>query len=162
MNDPTNNAESGTEQWVAFQRIWTETFTRMMQLGFTAPESAPPEFVRDLRAGILQALSQSWDQFLRSPQFLESMKQWMDNTIAVRQMSNEFLTRVRHEGQAPARDDIDHVLRAVEHLENRLLARIDTLTAQVAALQRQAPASAPGDSAAEPPPSRSPRRKAQA
>ena len=77
MNDETNKTDKTAEQWAAFQKIWTDTFTRMMQLGFTfSPESAPPEFLRQIRSGIFQALTQSWDEFLRSPQFLEGMKQW--------------------------------------------------------------------------------------
>ena len=134
MSDGSTNTEKTAEQWQAFQKIWTDTFTKMMQLGFTSPDAAPPEFLRQIRGGIFQALSQSWDEFMRSPQFLESMKQWMENAMAFRKMSNDFLTRARHEGQAPAREDIDATMQAVHHMESRVLDRMEELAKQVGAL----------------------------
>ena len=134
MSDGPTNSEKTAEQWAAFQRIWTDTFTKMMQLGFTSPDAAPPEFLRQMRAGIFQALSQSWDEFMRSPQFLESMRQWMENAIAFQKMSNDFLTKARHETQAPAREDIDATMQAVHHMETRVLDRMEELAQQVEAL----------------------------
>jgi hypothetical protein len=134
MSDGSTNTEKTAEQWAAFQKIWTDSFTKMMQLGFTSPEAAPPEFLRQIRGGIFQALSQSWDEFMRSPQFLESMKQWMENAMAFRKMSNDFLTKARHETQAPAREDIDATMQAVHHMETRVLDRMEDLAKQVEAL----------------------------
>jgi hypothetical protein len=109
-----------------------------MQAGFTfSPESAPPEFLRQMRSGIFQGLSQAWDQFLRSPQFLEGMKQWMDNAMAFRKMTNDFLTKARHETQATAREDIDGVMLAVRHMETRILDRVEELASQVDALNKR-------------------------
>jgi hypothetical protein len=65
------------------------------------------EFIRQMRSGIFQALGQSWEHFLRSPQFMEGMKQWMDNAMAFRKMSSDFFTKVRHETQTTSREDID-------------------------------------------------------
>lgn len=138
MNDDTNNAEKTAEQWAAFQRIWGETFSKLMQVGFTfSPESAPPEFMRQMRSGIFQGLAQAWDQFLRSPQFLEGMKQWMDNAMAFRKMTNDFLTKARHETQTTAREDIDSVMLAVRHMETRVLDRVEEIAAQVDELSKR-------------------------
>lgn len=138
MNDETDNTGQTAEQWAAFQKIWGDTFTRMMQLGFTfSPESAPPEFMRQMRAGIFQGLSQAWDQFLRSPQFLDGMKQWMDNAMAFRKMSNDFLSKARHETQSTSREDIDSIMLAVRHMETRVLDRVEDLSAEVNQLNRR-------------------------
>ena len=59
------------------------------------------------------------------------MRQWMDNVIAMRTMTNEFLGRVRNEVQAPSRTDIDTVMLAVRHMEKRLLDRLDEVSAQI-------------------------------
>jgi hypothetical protein len=135
MADMSDEAKPGgqtAEQWAEFQKIWGETFSKLMQLGVTfSPDSAPPEILRQMRSGIFQALAQSWDQFLRSPQFMEGMKQWMDSAIAFRKLSNDFFTKVRHETQAPSRDDIDSVMLAVRHMESRVLDRVEELAAQV-------------------------------
>ena len=164
MNDKTNETKAGdpAEQWSAFQKIWTDTFTRMMQAGMTfSPESTPPEFMRQFRSGIFQALAQSWEEFLRSPQFLEGMKQWMDNAIAFRKMSNDFLTKVRHDGQATAREDIDALLLAVRHLETRVLDRVDDLAHKVDTLNKRFDALSPQAAGDSPPvgPARKPQPK---
>src|SRR5262245_55470075 len=106
MNNPTDNAFA---QAAEFQKIWMETFTRMAQAGFPwSPESTtPPEYMRQMRGGIFSALAKSWEGFLRSPQFMESMKVMMDNAVTFRKMSNDFLTQAHHGWQGTARADID-------------------------------------------------------
>jgi hypothetical protein len=87
--------------------------------------------MRQMRSGIFQALGQSWEQFLRSPQFMEGMKQHMDNAIAFRKMSGEFFSKIRHETQSTSRDDIDAVMLAVRHMETRVLDRVERLAAKI-------------------------------
>ena len=145
MNDEQDNANHTAEQWAAFQKIWGETFSKLMQLGFTcSPESAPPEFIRQMRSGIFQALGQSWEHFLRSPQFMEGMKQWMDNAMAFRKMSSDFFTKVRHETQTTSREDIDSVMLAVRHMETRILDRVEKLASQVEEVSKRLDATESG------------------
>ncbi len=144
------------EEAAAFQKIWLETMSRVGQAAFTiTPNSPPPEILRQLRSGIFQALAASWDEFMRSPQFLEGTRQWMENAIAFRKLSNDFMTRVRAQMQSPSRGDIDSVMLAVRHMEKRLLDRIDQLSAEVTELKAKAqPARAAGRSPRQAPPSR--------
>ena len=127
-----------TDQVAGFQKIWMDTFSRMAQTAFSfSPDAAPPEMIRQMRSGIFQALAQSWDEYLRSPQFLEGMKQWMDNAILFRKMSNDFFTKARHETQDVAREDVDSVMLAVRHMEKRILDRMEDLSARVDAISPQ-------------------------
>ena len=122
----------------AFQKIWTESMTQMMQTAFSmAPNSAPPEVLRQIRSGLFQALAQSWDEFMRSPQFLEAMRQWMDTAVNFRKMSNDFMARARNELQAPSREDIDAVMLNVRHMEKRLLDQVEELSNQINELNRR-------------------------
>lgn len=126
------SGENGQEQLTGFLKIWLETLTKMTQVAFTVtPNSPPPEVYRQMRSGVFQALAESWDQYLRSPQFLEAMKQSMEQAVTLRKMSNEFLGKVRHELQAPSRDDIDTVMLTVRHMEKRLLDRMEQLSGQI-------------------------------
>jgi len=128
------NKTAGNEQWTAYQKIWTDTFNRMLQLGVTfTPESTPPEFLRQLRTSIFQAIAQSWDEFLRSPQFLDGMKQWMENAIAFRKLTNECLARAHDEAHTASAEDIGAVLVAMRHMEKRVLDRVDKLEAAMSA-----------------------------
>jgi hypothetical protein len=116
-----------------FLRLWRESAARILEAAGTfTPETLPPEMLRRIRAGLFQALENSWNEFMRSPQFLEGMKQMMDGAVAFRRMSADFLTRMREELQAPGREDIDDVLLALREMEVRLNRRVDELAAQVA------------------------------
>ena len=112
--------------------------TQMMQTAFTmAPSSAPPEVLRQIRGGLFQALAQSWDEFMRSPQFLEGMRQWMESAVNFRKMSNDFMAKVRNEMQAPSRDDIDTIMLTVRHMETRLLDRVEDLAKEISVLSHR-------------------------
>ena len=125
-----------TAQMSAFQKIWMETFSRLTQTAFASgPEAVPPEVLRQMRNGIFQALAQSWDEYLRSPQFMQGMKQWMDGAIFFRKMTNDMLTKARHETQDVAREDIDTVLLSIRHLEQRILDRIEELASRLDAME---------------------------
>ena len=134
MND---QSEKITDQAAAFQKIWSESMSKLMQAAFTfTPNSPPPELMRQIRSGIFEALAKSWEEFMRSPQFLEGMKQWMDNAVAFRKLNNEFLTKVRNKMQAPSREDTDSVMLAVRHMETRILDRVEELAAEMQELKR--------------------------
>jgi hypothetical protein len=106
--------------------------------------------LRQLRSGMFQALAQSWEEFMRSPQFLEGMKQWMDNAINFRKMSNDFMAKVRSEFQAPSRDDVDNVLLSVRHMEKRLLDRLEELAGEIGQLKAQQVGGQPRKTTAKP------------
>ncbi len=125
------NFEKGAEQAAAYQKIWMESLSKMFQAACTmAPNAPPPEIVRQMREGIFAALAKSWEEFMRSPQFLEGMRQCMENAITFRKMTNEFMAKVRNELQSPSKDDIDTVMLSVRHMERRLLDRVEELAAQ--------------------------------
>ncbi|HWX20269.1 MAG TPA: hypothetical protein VN578_10245 [Candidatus Binatia bacterium] len=164
-----NNFEKAAEEATGFQKIWLETMSKMMQAACTfSPNSPPPEVLRQIRSGIFQALAQSWDEFMRSPQFLEGMKQWMENAITFRKMTNEFMGRVRNEMQSPSKGDIDSVMLTVRHMEKRLLDRIEELSAEVRELKpgtagaRRRAGAAPAAAAAKRNPARRPAQAARA
>jgi len=134
------NSDKPAEEAGAFQKIWLETMSRMMQAAACtiSPDSPPPEMMRQVRTGTFQALAATWEEFMRSPQFLEGVRQWMENAITFRKLSNDFMARVRTELQAPSRDDIDSVMLTVRHMEKRLLDRLDELSADASELKLQA------------------------
>ncbi len=96
-----------------------------MQTAFTfAPDSAPPELLRQIRSGSFRRLAQVVGGVHALAAVPGRMKQWMDNAVAFRKMSNDFMANVRNEMQAPSRDDIDTIMLAVRHMEKRVLDRV--------------------------------------
>ena len=129
MSDSNQNPG---EQTAAFQKIWMDSMSRLMQTAFASGQnSPPPEVLREIRGGIFQALAKSWEEFMRSPEFLEGMKQWMDQAMNFRKMSGEFLSKVRNEFQAPSHGDIDSVMLSIRHMEKRLLDRMEEMAREI-------------------------------
>ena len=127
-----NQFEKATDQAAAFQKIWMESASKIIQAAFTmGPNSPPPEILRQIRSGIFQALANSWEEFMRSPQFLDGMRQWTENAISFRKLTNDFMAKARNELQAPSRDDMDSIMLTIRHVEKRLLDRLDELSAQL-------------------------------
>lgn len=125
MDDDTGNAMDNV---AAFQKMWIDTMSKLAIAGLSVtPGSPPPEYARQMRSGVFKALEESWDQFLRSPQFMETMKQSMDSAVAMRKMSKDFLNKAHHEMQGAAKDDIDSIMLSVRHLETRILDRQEEL-----------------------------------
>ncbi len=161
-NEEPNPAQQGidqmTEQVAAFQKIWMETFSKLVQTAATIPpDSAPPEILRQMRGGVFQGLAKSWDEFLRSPQFLEGMKQWTESMITMKKMSNEFMTRSHHEMQGTAREDVDTMMLAVRHMEKRLLDRLEHLETKLDELSKASPKATANGRAAQAAPKRAAR-----
>jgi hypothetical protein len=160
MND--NSFEKTAEQAAAFQKIWVESMTKVMQAAFTvSPNSPPPEMLRNIRTGIFQALAETWDEFMRSPQFLDGMRQLMENAVAFRKMSSDFMSRVRTDLQSPSREDMDGVMLSVRHMEKRLLDRLEELSSQVRDLKERLNESPPPGNKPNGRPGRKPARRIQ-
>src|SRR5437764_226183 len=125
-------------QTLAFLKICTESFAKIGKAAFTfSPDAVPPEMLRQVRSGMFQALAQSWDEFLRSPQFMEGMKQMMDNAVAFRKLSSEFLTTAHQELGGVTSEDVEGLVGVVRHMESRLAERMEALSSQMAELNRR-------------------------
>lgn len=130
-----NETGAAAEEAAGFQRIWLQTISKMAQATvMLSPNASPPDAMRQVRSGILKVLADSWEEFMRSPEFLEGTRQMMENAIAFRKLTNDFTARIRTELQAPSKGDIDTIMLTVRHMEKRLLDRIDELSTQVNAL----------------------------
>ncbi len=140
------NSDPKPDQTAAFTKLWSDSCGRILQAAMSySPETAPPELMRQIRSGLMQALSQSWEEFLRSPQFLEGMKQMMDQAAAFQKFSAGFLTKARHATEGVAHDDVEGLRTALGQLESRLARQMDALSGQISplakALERLSPAS---------------------
>lgn len=105
--------------------------------------------MRQMRSGIFQALSKSWEEYMRSPQFRDSMKAMMDNAITFRKMGNEMLTQAHHGLQGTARGDIDDLMQAIHHLETRILDCVETVSTRLDKLEAKLNATTAGNGTAK-------------
>jgi len=153
----SESADSAAGQSSMFFKNWIESFSQIAQAACRySPETMPPELMRQIRSGLFQAMAKSWEEYMRSPQFLEGMKQTMDNAIAFRKLSTEFFTQARRETQGTTRADVDAVLLAVREMESRLTERMDDLAARVNHVEKPAGRARKGTPQAKKTPRRAP------
>lgn len=74
---------AGLEGWKALLGAWTEATSRSMSAAAAAgPDAATPEGLRKIRAAAIEAWAGAWDQFARSPAFLDAMRRTMGGAAA--------------------------------------------------------------------------------
>jgi len=134
-----------------FLEFWADVAAKVAAAGAAGNGSTPPmQAARDVRGAVFDAMSQYADQFMRSPQFLEFARHSLDGSLQFREQANDFLTKLRHELQGVAKQDVESVLAAVHQMERRVMDRLDEIEKKLSGLggntarttERAAPASA--------------------
>ena len=126
------------EQAQHLTSLWVELVAKMMAGGATIdPQQPPPDVARRLRDISLAAMGQQADKFLRSPQFLDWMKQTFDAQIAFRKQLNQFFTDAHHNVQSVAKQDVDALSLAVRQMETRVLDRVEALCDRLEQVSRR-------------------------
>jgi len=135
MNDDINK---GLDQVVAFQKLWTDSFANLASVWSQfSPASPPPDEMRKMRGGMLKVLAETWDEYMRTPQFMEMMKGSLNGAIDLKRMARDGMNRVHEQFENPSKEDIDGVLMAIRHVERRLLDRLEGLDDRVANLDEK-------------------------
>lgn len=127
-------------------RMWLDFVTRMASGATVAcSETAPVDATSQMRDSYLQALGRYTEEFMRTPQFLEMMRQSTDAVVAMRQQTNDLLAQAHHAGGGLARPDIDSLLMAIRRCETRVLDKLDELSARMDAYENAQREGKPGD-----------------
>jgi gas vesicle protein len=125
-------------------RLWTDSVLRMTQAaaagapawlpwGAAPGPATPADVPRQLRNAMLDAWGQWWDRFLRSPEFLETMKGSLEASTQWRKQLNEWLGNVHHQLQGVSRQDLDAVMSELQHVEERLMDAVQSATRDLTA-----------------------------
>ena len=136
MNDDYMN--KGFDQVAAFQKLWTDSFANMASVSSQfSPSSPPSDEMRKMRGGMLKVLAETWDEYMRTPQFMEMMKASLNGALDLKRMARDEMNRVHEQFENPSKEDIDGVLLAIRHVERRLLDRLEGLDDRVANLDEK-------------------------
>ena len=93
--------------------------------------------MRKMRGGMLKVLAETWDEYMRTPQFMEMMKASLNGAVDLKRMARDGMNRVHEQLENPSKEDIDGVLLAIRHVERRLLDRLEGLDDRVANLNEK-------------------------
>jgi hypothetical protein len=108
--------------------IWADTMSKMFAPMWSGmAEMTPPEAARQMRGPMLEAWASAAEQFMRSPWFLEAMRQTMETNVDFRKRLGDWLGQWHHEMQSVSRQDFDQIIRGMRHLEHRAADGIDRL-----------------------------------
>jgi hypothetical protein len=93
--------------------------------------------MRKMRGGMLKVLAETWDEYMRTPLFMEMMKASLNGALDLKRMARDGMNRVHEQFESPSKEDIDGVLLAIRHVERRLLDRLEGLDDRVANLDQK-------------------------
>lgn len=100
-----------------------------------APTAVPPDVIRQMQRAFFDALAKYFDEYMRSEQFLQLLKESMDRSLQFKQQVDQFLAQLHRGVQSPAKADVDDLAGLLKSIEERLLARLERLEEQVAAVE---------------------------
>ena len=135
MSDNTNK---GFDQVGAFQKLWMDSFANMTSVWSQfSPSSPPSDEMREMRDGMLKVLAETWDEYMRTPLFMDMMKASLNGALDLKRMARDGMNLVHEQFENPSKEDIDGVLLAIRHVERRLLDRLEGLDDRVANLDQK-------------------------
>jgi hypothetical protein len=140
MQRPTENAASLGGEWA---KLWFDMLSPMMP--WMQPltwEGTLPEMGRQMKSAQLKWWTDYLGQFLRSPDFLEAIRNSMTAMVKSRKDVNDWLGEARHAAQGVTSEDVDHLERMLRRHEEQLSAglrkihrRLEDLSDRIAALE---------------------------
>ena len=124
--------DKGVDQVVAFQKLWLDSFANMASIWSEfSPTSAPLDELRKMRGGMLKVLADTWEEYMRTPQFMQLMNASLNGALDLKRMARDGLNRVHDQLENTTKQDIDGVLMAVRHVERRILDRLEGIEERV-------------------------------
>jgi hypothetical protein len=134
----SDNMNKAVDQVAAFQKLWLDSFANMASIWSQfSPGSSPADELRKMRGGMLKVLAETWDEYMRTPQFMEMMKASLNGALDLKRMARDGINRVHEQFENPSKEDIDDLLLAIRHVERRLLDRLEGLDNRVANLDEK-------------------------
>jgi uncharacterized coiled-coil protein SlyX len=134
----SDNMDKAFDQAAAFQKLWMDSLANMTSIWSQfSPGSPPTDEMRKMRGGMLKVLAETWDEYMRTPQFMEMMKASLNGALDLKRMARDGMNRVHEQFGNPSKEDIDGVLLAIRHVERRLLDRLEGLDDRVANLDEK-------------------------
>lgn len=136
------------EQAAAMQKTWLDSIAGVANAWSQySPENPPPDELKKMRKAILDVISASWEDFMRTPQFMEIMRDTLNNSMTWQSYAKDSVNRMHDVTQTASKKDVDSLLLAIRHIEKRLLDRVEGLQDDLADLKEKA-AAAPKSQAA--------------
>lgn len=130
--------ENTIKQAAAFQKMWMDSMTGMTRVWSEySPQNPPPDELKKVRQGVLKVISRTWEDYMRSPEFLDAMRDTMNNSIRWQKWSKDNSRKFHQTMGSASKDDMQGVMVAIQHVERRVLDCLDEMQTQVNKMQAE-------------------------
>jgi hypothetical protein len=112
----SDNMNKGVDQIAAFQKLWMGSFANMASVWSQfSPGSPPADEMRKMRSGMLKVLAETWDEYLRTPLFMEMMKASLNGALDLKRMARDGMNRVHEQFENPSQIKRTRVANPSDH-----------------------------------------------
>lgn len=119
-----------------FTKFWTEFMANSPMAGMMPPSAgAREDMMKKMRAAFFQSWGKYCEDFMASEQFLQLMKQQMDNALTMRSQINDFLAKAADQSPMAAKSDTEAIVLAIKSMDQRVGKQLAELSQRVSALE---------------------------
>ncbi|MCB1123789.1 MAG: hypothetical protein KJT03_19700, partial [Verrucomicrobiae bacterium] len=97
----------------------------------------PPDELKKMRNGVLQVVSQTWDEYMRSPEFMQAMRDNLNNSMQWQKWAKDNANKVQSAMGSATKVDMEGVLVAIQHVERRVLDCLDDMQSKLQGVQKE-------------------------
>lgn len=128
MNQPSNPAD-------AFNKFWSDFAARMGSAGMMPQTPNGPDALKQMQRMYFDAMAKYADEYMRSPQFLDMLKQTMDASMAWKKQMDQWLTGTMKAASMPTAADANETIARLHSMEQRLSDRLEALEERLSAIE---------------------------
>lgn len=120
----------------AMQAMWQQMMSQFSPGAApqTPPTSMPAEALKQMQKAYLDAMGRWADEYMRSPQFLDQMKQSLEGALAMRRQVEDFIRKASEQSYGSKLGMYDAV-GAVRDAESWITRRLDELATRLEAIE---------------------------
>jgi hypothetical protein len=132
-NGETKTAADPAAAVVAFWTQWLEQSSRGTQALLEAMQTAGDS--KQVHQRWLDAVAQSLENFMRTPAFLEAMKQNLKVVTDLKGLQNQVVQGTARELGMPLADDITGLFERLNSIEQKILTRLEVVDSRLKAVE---------------------------
>ncbi len=116
-----NGEQKGFNPAEANVRMWQEFMSHAASanIPFSMPQNLSPENMKVMRSAMFKAIGSYWEEYMRSPEFLEMTKKSMNQMVEMKKQFNKVITDIHHELHSATQSDISDLVTTIGHAEEK-------------------------------------------
>lgn len=136
MSQTADKMKEMAAEFMQAQQMFAKHFANlaggaMGQGAAFSPNDISPDMAKRMQDTFFKAWSDYCDEYMRSPQFLKSMRESMDRSCDFKKQVNDWLNGMHRMFQSPGVEDSDAILQGLRRVEQHVIAATGELTQQL-------------------------------